>query len=62
MREGKHIFKNHVLGHEIVGRIIDLGEGVTTDYAGNKVSIGDRGAPVCYMVATQKASKNCNFQ
>jgi len=55
MWEGKHIFKNHVLGHEMVGRIIDLGEGVTTDYAGNKVSIGDRVAPV-YYITCQKCS------
>src|SRR5690625_1744115 len=27
MWEGKHLFKNHVLGHEMVGVIEELGEG-----------------------------------
>ena len=31
MWEGKHVLKNHVLGHEMVGRIVEMGEGVTTD-------------------------------
>ena len=46
MWEGKHIFKNHVLGHEMVGRITKLGEGVVTDYAGREVKAGDRICPV----------------
>lgn len=44
-----HIFHFHhplirecVLGHEFVGEISALGEGVTTDYAGNPVEVGDR--------------------
>lgn len=44
-----HIFHFHhplirecVLGHEFVGEIETLGEGVTTDYAGNPVEVGDR--------------------
>ena len=45
MWEGKHIFKNHVLGHEMVGEIVTLGEGVTTDYAGEEVKPGDRICP-----------------
>jgi D-arabinose 1-dehydrogenase-like Zn-dependent alcohol dehydrogenase len=49
MWEGRHPLKNHVLGHEMVGRIIDLGEGVETDYAGQKLSIGDRVVPVYYL-------------
>lgn len=49
MWEGKHPFKNHVLGHEMVGRIIELGAGVTTDYAGESVSVGDRVVPVYYL-------------
>ncbi|MDF5755609.1 alcohol dehydrogenase catalytic domain-containing protein [Spongiactinospora sp. TRM90649] len=31
-----------LLGHEIVGRIAALGDGVTTDHAGTPVSVGDR--------------------
>ena len=49
MWEGKHIFKNHVLGHEMVGRIQELGEGVVTDYAGQEVKVGDRIVPVYYL-------------
>ena len=49
MWEGKHIFKNHVLGHEMVGRIHELGEGVVTDYAGQEVHAGDRICPVYYL-------------
>jgi len=49
MWEGRHPLKNHVLGHEMVGRIIDLGDGVETDYAGQKISIGDRVVPVYYL-------------
>ena len=44
-----HIYHFHhplirecVLGHEFVGEIEALGEGVTTDYAGNPVQVGDR--------------------
>jgi threonine dehydrogenase-like Zn-dependent dehydrogenase len=44
-----HIFHFHhplirecVLGHEFVGEIVALGDGVTTDYAGRPVAIGDR--------------------
>lgn len=44
-----HIFHFHhplirecVLGHEFVGEIAALGEGVATDYAGNPVQVGDR--------------------
>ena len=47
--EGKHFQRNHVLGHEMVGRILELGEGVTTDYAGNPVETGDRIVP-CYFI------------
>lgn len=31
-----------LLGHENVGRIVALGEGVTTDYVGRPVAVGDR--------------------
>ena len=45
-----HIYQGHmpalrypvVLGHEIVGKIAALGEGVEQDYRGNPVSVGDR--------------------
>ncbi|PTL38379.1 zinc-binding dehydrogenase [Alkalicoccus saliphilus] len=49
MWEGKHLFKNHVLGHEMVGKVIELGEGVETDYSGEKVNLGDRVVPVYYL-------------
>jgi D-arabinose 1-dehydrogenase-like Zn-dependent alcohol dehydrogenase len=55
MWEGKHIYKNHVLGHEMVGKIVELGEGVETDYAGQKVKVGDRVVPV-YYITCQKCS------
>lgn len=38
----KHPYiKNAVLGHEMVGQILELGDGVTIDYAGNEVREGD---------------------
>ncbi|CAN5908741.1 zinc-binding dehydrogenase [soil metagenome] len=44
-----HIYHFHhplirecVLGHEFVGEVAALGEGVETDYAGNEVHVGDR--------------------
>lgn len=49
MWEGKHIFKNHVMGHEMVGEVYELGEGVTTDYAGQPVKVGDKICPVYYL-------------
>ena len=36
------VIRNGVLGHEFVGRIHALGAGVTTDYAGTPVHVGDR--------------------
>ncbi|MDP6350826.1 MAG: zinc-binding dehydrogenase [Alphaproteobacteria bacterium] len=51
-----HIFGGHHpaiktggLGHEMVGRILECGPGVTTDHAGQPVGPGDRVAPV-YLV------------
>lgn len=39
----KHpLIREAVLGHEFVGEVAALGEGVTTDYAGNPVQVGDR--------------------
>jgi threonine dehydrogenase-like Zn-dependent dehydrogenase len=40
---GKHpVKKRGGLGHEMVSRIVKLGEGVTSDFRGEKLSIGDR--------------------
>ena len=62
MWEGKHIFKNHVLGHEMVGRVVKLGEGVVTDYAGREVKPGDRICPVYYLTCQKcKACLDGNF-
>jgi threonine dehydrogenase-like Zn-dependent dehydrogenase len=36
------LIRECVLGHEFVGEVLALGEGVTTDYAGNPVEVGDR--------------------
>ncbi len=36
------VIKNAVLGHEMVGEIYELGEGVETDYASQAVKLGDR--------------------
>src|SRR5436309_11707435 len=45
-----HIWHGHlpsivypiVLGHEITGTVVALGEGVTHDYIGRRVRVGDR--------------------
>ena len=44
-----HIWRGHhpaikrgVLGHEMIGIVHELGDGVTTDYAGSALSVGDR--------------------
>ncbi|WP_372733542.1 zinc-binding dehydrogenase [Nocardioides sp.] len=37
------------LGHEFVGEILALGDGVTTDFAGQPVSVGDRVVPVYFL-------------
>lgn len=55
--EGKHILKHHVMGHEMMGRIHEMGEGVTTDYAGQPIKIGDRIVPVYYLVCNK--CRNC---
>lgn len=48
MWEGKHLFKNHVMGHEMVGTVREIGDGVETDFAGEALSPGDRVVPVYY--------------
>ena len=40
-------------GHEMSGRILALGDRVTTDWAGVPVAIGDRIAPVSYIVCNR---------
>jgi len=57
--EGHHILRNHVMGHEMVGKIVALGEGVETDYAGQKVKVGDRIVP-CYYITCQKCKACTN--
>ncbi|MGH9108762.1 MAG: zinc-binding dehydrogenase [Acidimicrobiales bacterium] len=44
-----------VLGHEFVGEVVALGDGVTEDYAGRPVSLGDRVVAV-YFLACQRCS------
>lgn len=51
-----HIWQGHhptkksgVMGHEMVGRIERLGEGVETDFAGTPVQVGDRVAATYYI-------------
>ena len=57
--EGHHVLRNHVVGHEMVGRILELGEGVTTDYASDPVKVGDRIVP-CYYITCQKCKACAN--
>lgn len=45
--------RRSVLGHEFVGRIHALGEGVTTDYAGQPVAVGNR-VVVVYFLACRR--------
>lgn len=59
-----HIWMGHhpairrgVLGHEMIGEIYALGEGVKTDYAGNHVKVGDRVVAPYYL--TCKKCKYC---
>jgi len=49
--------KSGVMGHEMVGEIVELGEGVTTDYAGQPVQIGDRVAAAYFL--TCRKCKHC---
>lgn len=54
---GHHILNECVLGHEVVCRIADLGDGVETDYAEESVEVGDVIAPVYYL--TCQMCPNC---
>jgi threonine dehydrogenase-like Zn-dependent dehydrogenase len=44
-------------GHEMSGRVMQVGEGVKTDWAGVPIKVGDRIAPVYYIVCNRCA--NC---
>jgi D-arabinose 1-dehydrogenase-like Zn-dependent alcohol dehydrogenase len=48
--------KKGILGHEMVGVVKELGEGVTTDYAGRSIKEGDRIASVYYLTC-----RKCNM-
>lgn len=37
------------LGHEFIGEVVALGDGVTTDCAGEPIAVGDRVVPVYYL-------------
>lgn len=41
-RGGHPIKKSGVLGHEMLGRVLRMGSGVTTDFAGDPIQVGDR--------------------
>ncbi|QOV11474.1 zinc-binding dehydrogenase [Viridibacillus arvi] len=47
--------KSGVMGHEMVGEIVELGENVTTDFAGNPVKVGDRIAAAYFLTC-----RKCN--
>lgn len=48
--KGLHPTKDSgVLGHEMVGEVYKIGDGVTTDYAGNPIQIGDRVVSAYYI-------------
>ncbi|GII86926.1 hypothetical protein Ssi03_49160 [Sphaerisporangium siamense] len=55
-----------LLGHEIVGTLAALGEGVTADHAGNPVTVGDRvgvfpalSCGRCYQCQVRRRPANC---
>lgn len=55
--KGEHPTKQKgVLGHEMVGEVQSIGEGVTTDFAGETVKIGDRIASTYFQVC-----RKCNM-
>jgi len=61
--EGKHPFIKHaVLGHEMIGKILELGEGVTIDNAGNTVKEGDSIVAPYYLTCEKcRACRNGQF-
>ncbi len=53
---GHHpVLKRAALGHEMVGEVFRLGEGVTTDFAGQPLSEGDRVATTYFQVCRKCA-------
>ena len=47
---GNHpLIKDGVLGHEALCRVVELGDGVTTDYAGEPIEVGDYIAPAYFI-------------
>ena len=57
MWRGEYGRRGIMPGHEMSGRIVALGRGVSTDWAGTPVKEGDRIAPVYYTVCNRCA--NC---
>ncbi|MDQ4059414.1 MAG: zinc-binding dehydrogenase [Actinomycetota bacterium] len=43
------VIREAVLGHEFIGEVVTLGDGVTTDYAGEPVEVGDRVVATYYL-------------
>ncbi|MCZ4311958.1 alcohol dehydrogenase catalytic domain-containing protein [Comamonadaceae bacterium G21597-S1] len=49
--QGKHpLFRCGGLGHEMVGKVLALGEALSTDSAGTPVAVGDRVVPIYHAV------------
>lgn len=49
--KGEHPTKNTgVLGHEMVGEVQSIGDGVETDFAGEKLNVGDRIATTYFQI------------
>lgn len=58
-----------ILGHEIVGTVAALGEGIKTDLLGNSVRIGDRICPIgamgcgqCYFCTVLNSPNRCPYE
>jgi len=57
--EGRHpILKSGGMGHEMVGKLVTLGDGVEMDSAGTPIRIGDRIVPVYTAICHQ--CENCD--
>ncbi|MFB4164249.1 zinc-binding dehydrogenase [Alteribacillus sp. JSM 102045] len=57
---GDHpVKKNGILGHEMVGKIEKIGEGVTTDHSGKPINVGDR-VSVTYFQACRSCAACVN--
>ena len=58
-----------ILGHEVVGTIEALGDGIETDLLGNPVKVGDRVCPIgamgcneCYMCTVHHSPNRCPYE